>query len=133
MAAVSEMSIATATAGSHLGVQVDLRYGDVLRRGYVSRPVGTAVTIRNLFANLPARLKFIGNARAESSLISGLVRRYALAHPSVRFHLTLDGHPSLHTSGLGLDEAVGEVFGATVGQAFLPLGPLTMAEAEGTG
>ena len=34
-----------------------------------------------------------------------LLRRYALAHPTVRFHLTLDGHPSLHTSGAGLEAA----------------------------
>jgi DNA mismatch repair protein MutL len=66
-------------------------------------------------------------------LIGQLVRRYALAHPTVRFHLTLDGHPSLHTSGLGRDQTVGEVFGAAVGQALLPLGPLSISQAEWTG
>lgn len=130
IAAVSELSVATARQEAPLGIRLDLRHGEPMGRGYISRTHGTTVTVRNLFANLPVRLKFIGDARTESRLISQLVRRYALAHPDVRFQLTLDGHPSLRTSGHGLDEAVGEVFGATVSQALLPLGPLRIGEAE---
>ncbi len=122
VAAVSELSLVTATEHA-LGVRLDLRYGVQTGRGFVARTRGTSVTVRNLFGNLPARLKFIGNARAESTMIKGLVRRYALANPLVRFDLTLDGHASLHTSGNGLEQAIGEVFGATVAGAFLPLGP----------
>lgn len=133
IAAVSELSMVTAAEGFTMGVRLELRHGDTLSRSYISRTHGTTVAVRNLFANLPARLKFIGNARAESTLISQLVRRYALAHPSVRFHLTLDGHPSLQTSGRGLEQAVGEVFGAAVGRAALPLGPLHAGTAEITG
>jgi DNA mismatch repair protein MutL len=131
--AVSELSLVTATEGASLGVRLDLRHGELTSRGYVSRTRGTTVTVRNLFANLPVRLKFIGDARTESRLISQLVRRYALAHPEARFYLTLDGHPSLRTSGRGLDQALGEVFGAAVSQAMVPLGPLRVGSAELTG
>ena len=133
IATVSELSMITAAPGSSMGVRLDVRFGETAERGYVSRTHGTTVTVRNLFGNLPARLKFIGGARAESALISQLVRRYALAHSHVRFHLSLDGHPSMRTSGLGLDQAVGEVFGAAVGRALLPLGPLHVGEVELTG
>lgn len=122
IAAVSELSILTAN-GDALGVRLDLRYGEPEDRSYAARTRGTSVTARNLFGNLPARLKFIGNARAESTLIKSLVRRHALAHPWVRFHLTLDGHTSLRTSGAGLEQTIGEVFGAVLAGAFLPLGP----------
>jgi DNA mismatch repair protein MutL len=122
IAAVSELSILTATEDT-LGVRLDLRYGEAADRSYLPRVRGTSVTARNLFGNLPGRLKFIGNARAESTLIKGLVRRYALAHPGVRLHLTLDGHVSLRTSGAGIEQAIGEVFGPALAQAFLPLGP----------
>jgi DNA mismatch repair protein MutL len=133
IAAVSELSIMTATAGSAMGVRLDLRHGAQLHRGYLSRPPGATVTVRNLFANIPARLAFVSNARAESSLISQLVRRYALANPEVRFHLTLDGHPSLHTSGLGLQQTMGEIYGATISRALAPIGPLQTGDAEWTG
>lgn len=133
IAAVSELSLLTATGSVSPGVRVEVRHGELLSRGYASRTRGTTATVRNLFANLPARLKFIGNPRAESTLISQLVRRYALAHPRVRFSLTLDGHPSLRTSGLGLGQAMGEVFGNAVKSAAIPLGPLRVGDAELTG
>ena len=62
------------------------------------------------------------NPRAESAAISQLVRRYALARPEVRFALTLDGHPSLKTSGSGrLETALAEVLGQEVASCLLPL------------
>jgi DNA mismatch repair protein MutL len=124
IAAVSELTLQTATVGAQVGVRLDLRYGVQAGREYISRLPGTTVTIRNLFASVPARLKFIGNARAESAQISQLVRRYALAHPDVRLSLTLDGHPALRTSGLGLEGTVREVFGIAVAGALLPFGPM---------
>ncbi|GAC1333663.1 MAG: hypothetical protein NVSMB22_25890 [Chloroflexota bacterium] len=133
IASVSELSLATSTRDASLGVQVDLRFGEQLSRLYLARPHGTTVTVRNLFGNQPARLKFIGHARAESASISLLVRRYALAHPDMRLLLMLDGHLSLRTSGLGLDQTVGEVFGAGVGSSLLRLDPIRVDGGEWTG
>ncbi|HEX6507046.1 MAG TPA: DNA mismatch repair endonuclease MutL [Chloroflexota bacterium] len=123
IAAVCEMTLLTA-AEDTAAVRLDLRYGEGTDRIFTARPRGTTVTVRNLFGNTPARLKFVGNARTESAQISHLLRRYALAHPDVRFHLTLDGHLSLNTSGLGLEHALGEVFGAALGRAMLALPPV---------
>lgn len=128
IAAVSEVTIVSATRGAQAAVRLDLRFGDAMSREYVSRPAGTTVSVRNLFAATPARLKFIGNARSESSHITHLVRRYALAHPETRIVLSLDGHSSLRTSGLGLDATVREVYGVTLTQALLTLGPVADGE-----
>jgi DNA mismatch repair protein MutL len=132
IAAVSEMTVLTA-ARDAAAVHIELRYGEQVARQFSSRPGGTTVTVRNLFANTPPRLKFVTNARAESAQIGHLLRRYALAHPTVRFHLVLDGHPSFHTSGLGLEQALGEVLGATLAAAMAPLGPARAGDAEWTG
>ncbi len=133
IAAVSELSLLTACAGTPMGVRLDLRYGEHTARSYAARSPGATVTVRHLFANTPARLKFISNARAESAQISQLVRRYTLAHPRIRFHLSLDGHASLHTSGLGLEQTIGEVFGAAVAGTMLPIGSIVDGDAEWTG
>lgn len=130
IAAVAEVSVVSATAGSPIAVRLELRGGEITGRFYQSRPVGTTIAVRNLFAATPARLKFIGSARSESAQISQLVRRYALAHPSVRISLTLDGHPSLRTSGLGREQVVGEVLGADIAGAMLPLGPAPCGPGE---
>lgn len=133
IASVSELSAVTATRDSVTAVRLEMRFGEEIGRDFTARPPGTVITVRNLFANVPARLKFIGNARAESAQISHLVRRYALAHSGVRFVLTLDGHPSLRTSGAGGDIAVGEVFGAAVSEALLSLGPIEVEAAQVSG
>jgi DNA mismatch repair protein MutL len=51
----------------------------------------------------------------------------------VRFHLTLDGHPSLHTSGLGLEQTIGEAFGSAVSRTLLPIGPVEVGPARWSG
>jgi DNA mismatch repair protein MutL len=133
IAAVSDLTVLTATPGSPMAVQLELRSGEVTGRGYRSRPPGTTVTVRNLFTNTPARLAFVGSARVESAQISALVRRYALAHWKVRFQLTLDGHPSVHTSGRSAEAAIGEIYGSGVASAMLQLGSVPAGVAVWTG
>lgn len=128
--AVADVSLLTCTPATRLGVRLETRGGTVVERSFAARTPGTTITVRNLFASLPARLKFIGSARAESSLITQLVRRYALAHPEVRVSLTLDGHLSLRTSGHGPNTAISEVFGSTVGTSLLSFGPVRVEPAS---
>ncbi len=64
-------------------------------------PVGTVVRVEDLFYNVPARLKFLKQDATERQQIDGLVTRYALAYPDVRFQLFHDGRPVLQTSGKG--------------------------------
>jgi len=133
IATVSELVLLTATEAAAMAVQMDLRFGELRSRTYAARTRGTTVTVRDLFGNVPARLKFAGNARAESQAISHLVRRYSLAHPSVRFSLTLDGHASFNTSGHNLLQAIGEVYGAAVSAAMIGFEPVHEDEASWSG
>lgn len=64
-------------------------------------PDGTVVRVEDLFYNVPARLKFLKQDATERQQIDGLVTRYALAYPSVRFQLFHDNRPALQTSGQG--------------------------------
>jgi DNA mismatch repair protein MutL len=134
IAAVAEVDIASSTDDHGRAATIGLRAGRVERRGSRGRPRGTTVWVRNLFQPIPARLKFTRNPRAESAAISQLVRRYALARPEVRFALTLDGHPSLKTSGTGrLETALSEVLGQEVASCLLPLPERTVGAGRLTG
>lgn len=82
-----------------LGITV--RGGEIVERGRRARVHGTTVTVRDLFYNVPARLKFMRGARTENGHILQLLRRYAMGYPAVRFHLQLDEHIALQTSGSG--------------------------------
>jgi DNA mismatch repair protein MutL len=49
---------------------------------------GTSVEVRELFSATPARLKFLKSERAENMAIAEVVKRLAMAHPTVGFTLT---------------------------------------------
>ncbi len=77
------------------------RAGEIAQRGRRARLHGTTVTIRDLFYNVPARLKFMGKARSENGRIIQLLQRYAVGYPAVRFSLEIDERALLQTSGSG--------------------------------
>ncbi|TVR46847.1 MAG: DNA mismatch repair endonuclease MutL [Planctomycetota bacterium] len=81
---------------------------------------GTRVSVRNLFWNVPARLKFLKTARAEGGAVSDTLTRLCLGHPQVGFTLRLDGQVSLDLPpGQTLRERVGEVLGAGLAKGLL--------------
>jgi hypothetical protein len=78
IAAVAEVDMLTRDNACDSGTQMIFRAGEVIRRRRAARQRGTTVTVRHLFHNVPARLKFLSVGRGESLLVGQLVRRYAL-------------------------------------------------------
>jgi DNA mismatch repair protein MutL len=121
IAAVAEITLLSRVPEEPSAASLTVAGGEVLRRGRVARQPGTTVTVRHLFQNVPARLKFLPAGRVESILVGQLVRRYALARPNVRFLLLLDGRPSFRAGGGTAESALADVYGAVVADTLLPL------------
>ena len=86
-------------------------------------PGGTTVTVEQLFANVPARLKFLRSTATEVGQVGQLVSAYALAYPEVRFTLAVEGRTSFQTDGCGDRRAVlASVYGIEVARAMLAVG-----------
>jgi DNA mismatch repair protein MutL len=128
--AVAEVVVLTAADDGGLGHEALVRAGQVVDLVPRPRARGTSVSVRYLFQTVPARLKFVANARQETAAIGALVRRYALAYPMVRFALLLDGRVAMRTSGDGIAATLADVFGAAVAEALAPLPPLEAAGAR---
>ncbi len=123
IAAVSRTTLASRQKQSPAGHEITLEGGKFVSQAARGIPAGTVATVRDLFYNLPARLKFLKSAPAESAYIAGLVQQYALAHPSIRFMLTSEGRPTFQSPGNGeLREATACVYGAEVSRSLLPVG-----------
>jgi DNA mismatch repair protein MutL len=76
-------------------------------------PVGTSFTVRHLFAQQPARRKFLKSRSSETGAVASVVTAYALAYPEIRFALSVDGRQTLATSGSGdVRDAAAAVYGA---------------------
>jgi len=105
--AVSELTllsraIETESLGEeHPATFITLRGGEITQRGRRARVHGTTVTVRDLFYNVPARLKFMRDPRTEAGHITQLLRRFAVGYPGVRFHLEVEERTLLQTSGSG--------------------------------
>ncbi len=93
--AVARVEITSRTKQHELGKKVVLEGDQVLEESSVACPVGTTITVKKLFFNVPVRRKFLKNDAVEFSHISDIVTRYALAYHDVAIKLFHDGHPVL--------------------------------------
>lgn len=66
-----------------------------------ARGVGTTITVKNLFYNTPARMKFLKKDTSEGNYVSDVVSELALAHPEVAFRFVREGRPQFQTPGDG--------------------------------
>jgi DNA mismatch repair protein MutL len=107
IAAVSELTLLSRPIESEdLGEDsaaalLTLRGGEVTQRSRRARLHGTTITVRDLFYNVPARLKFMRGARTETGHILHLMRRFAVGYPGVRFNLAIEDTVALQTGGGG--------------------------------
>lgn len=128
IAAVSELTLLSLAAelrqaeGEEAAAYVIVRGGEIIQRGRRARFPGTTVTVRDLFYNVPARLKFMRQARTEGGHILQLLRRYAVGYPGVRFTLQLDEQIALQTSGTGnLSKALAEIYHLPLAEMLHPI------------
>ena len=91
IASVSRMSIRSRTVGQDEGAQIDCEGVTVAPVKPAGGPVGTAVTVRNLFFNTPARRKFLRTPSTEQGRCVDVVKDLSLAHPSIGFSVVTDG------------------------------------------
>ncbi len=117
LASIAAVSEVEARSGGGL---VRLRGGELLERAAAPPAPGTVVEVRDLFANTPARLRFLKTDATETAAAAQLVRSYALLHPHVRFQLAVEGRTVVATAGDGdRRRVVGAVHGSEVGHAMM--------------
>lgn len=122
IAAVSQMEMLTKTQDEEMGTQIEISAGEVKLFQPSACREGTAVTVKNLFYNVPARRKFLKKPATESGYVSDLLHRLALGHPQVSFRYINNETTLLHTTGNGdLKTAIFYVYGKDVANAMLPV------------
>lgn len=101
IASVSHFILSSRVKNAEIGARLKVDGGRVSPLERIGAPVGTMVRVEDLFFNVPARLKFLKRDQTERQQIDGLITRYAIAYPGVRFHVAHDGRPTLKTTGSG--------------------------------
>jgi len=115
---VAHLDIRTRARGSDLGFGIQVDFGVKSTPKPVSFAKGTQIEVRDLFASLPARLKFLKTERAESLAVVDCVKRLAMAHPDVRFALGGEGFTGFHYTPCSGDMAMLQRLGQILGDDF---------------
>ena len=120
--AVSKVDLMTCTADDDVGTRYVIEGGEEILIDDVGSPVGTTIVVRDLFYNIPARLKFLKKDVQEGNYIASLLERIALSNPDVSFKFIRDGKSVFQTPGDGdLKSAIYSVFGKEFTSQLLPV------------
>jgi len=95
IASVSRLSILSRPAAQQEAGLLEMAGDELTEPRPAGGPVGTTITVRNLFFNTPARRKFLRADQTETGRISDVVQNLALAHPSIGFTLRIDQRTTL--------------------------------------
>jgi DNA mismatch repair protein MutL len=122
IASVSRLHLETRAPDEDSGTVIEINGGKIFKVEEAGLPAGTAITIRDLFFNTPARKKFLKAESTELSHIASLVTHYALAHPDKHFELHSATNAILVAPPVaGSSERVYQVFGKDVLDQLIPV------------
>lgn len=122
IASISYVTIKTATANEPHGTLLVAKGGKIEKQEPISTPIGTKITVEDLFYNTPARLKYMKSLPSELAHIIDVVNRLSLAHPEVAFTLFNDGRQLTTTSGTGdLRQAIAGIYGLNTARKMIDI------------
>ncbi len=121
IASVSDLRIISKTHSSLTGAVLEAHGGSIAGVSERASSDGTTVIVENLFANVPARRKFLKKDLTEAMAVGSVVEKIALSRPDIAFRFISDGTIKTDTVGDGnLKNAVYSVFGREFASKLIP-------------
>jgi len=120
IAAVAKLECLSSPDATGLGRKLVIEGGSIKVLEETNTPQGTDISVRDLFYNTPARLKYMKSIQTEIGHIADYVNRLALAHPGIAFTLKHNGNSLLRTLGSGDRlQAFAAVYGSSIAKAMI--------------
>lgn len=118
--AVSKVELLTRTQDESIGTRYTIEGGEELELEDAGCPQGTTIVLRELFYNIPARMKFLKRDISEANAVAGVMDKIALSHPEIAFTFIRDGKQTLKTAGDNqLKSAIYSVYGREFAQGLI--------------
>lgn len=120
IASVSHFTLLTRETGAEFATRITLDGGENLDVETMGADVGTTITVKDLFYNVPARRKFLRTVNTEGRYISDILSKIALSRPDVHLVLTRDDKEVINTPGSGdLVDTIESLYGKEVTRELL--------------
>jgi len=120
IAAIAQVEMKTRRAEDELGTQLFIEASEVKKQEPVSASVGTSISVKNLFYNVPARRNFLKSNPVEFKHISDEFHRVALAYPEIAFQLTHNDVDVYRLDAGKLSLRIVQLFGSNYKQQLIP-------------
>ena len=120
--AVARVTLTSRPQRGEEGWELAIVGGAVTEDRPAAHAVGTTVTVRDLFWNVPARRQFLDSPSAEARHLLATLRRIVLAHPGVAFAVQSEGRPVLDAPPAGDPrERIGHIYGQAFTSQLIPV------------
>ncbi len=120
--AVSKVQLLTKQPNEEIGTLYEICAGEQMAYEDAGCPNGTTIIVRDLFYNVPARMKFLKKDVAEGNAIANILDKLALSHSEISFTFIREGKQVLKTSGDGnLKSAIYSVYGKEFVSKLIPV------------
>ena len=120
IAAIANVEMVSRTKDSNIGHRIVVEGGKTLEQGEIGAPLGTTITVKNLFYNTPVRYKFLKKDYTESGYIEDAITRLALVHKEIAFKLINTGKTVIQTTGNNDEKSViYSIYGKDVAEAII--------------
>jgi DNA mismatch repair protein MutL len=109
VAAIAYVTLVTRFREEDAGTRLIISGGEILEQGAIGAPVGTTLTVEEIFFTTPARRKFLKTLVTELSRISSVIEVFSLLYPKITFRYILNGQERSSSHGT---RTLGEVLRA---------------------
>lgn len=121
IASIAQMTLTTRREEDEIACVLEVSGSKIKKHEHTQAPVGTSISVRNLFYNVPARRKFLKGDSAELKHILEEFKRVALANPQIKFSFKHNDNEVYHLVDNNLRKRIISVFGNRTNDKLVPI------------
>lgn len=121
IAAIAQVEMKSRMEGNPIGIAIHIAGSRIVRQEACQAPVGTNISVKNLFFNVPARRNFLKSNQVELRHIMDEFMRVALAHTSIEMSLHHDSDEIFHLRAGKLRQRIVDLFGKGFNEKLVPI------------
>ena len=121
IAAIAHVELKTKRELDEIGTHIVIEGSKVDAQDAVVVPVGTSISVKNLFYNIPARRNFLKTNTVETRHVIDEFHRVALAHPQVAFSFINNGSTVFNLPASNMRQRIVNIFGAKTNEKLVPV------------
>lgn len=121
IAAVAQVEMHTKRSEDELATKIKIGGGEIKKQDLVVAPVGTSMSVSNLFFNVPARRNFLKSNAVELRHIIDEFHRVSIAHPEITFSMLQGGTELFDLPAGNLRRRLTHIFGSKLDDKLVPV------------